>query len=243
MSIPQHSGLRRQRGRLSACLIACLAGGCSEATFTAARGTAARPPSTVSPSSPQGDSAPATPAIVAVKSDRDSVLAALKEQGIEVVSPDDIVVRGFRYAGLKDCLEWFVDIEHTPGIKGLERPLRISLPSDNRPAGDGTLDLVLLPPRSTGREGLLVVLRCVSARGGGCRIVAGDAPPIWSGGPNRRVGSQSRLDGGPLMPRTGKTYKLVTYAAREDPTGYATLTLRCKAVKPTGPSPGAAPPS
>jgi hypothetical protein len=170
---------------------------------------------------------------VAAKSDRDGVLSALKEHGIEVVRPEDIVVRTFRYTGLKEPLEWFVEVEQKPPAEGQESMLRLSLPPDRREVGDGTLDLVLLPPMSTGREGMRVVLRSVPAGGDGGRLVAYDAPPLWFGWPERMARAQSRLDGGPLNPKPARTYKLISYSAsQKDTSKEAFLTLRCKSPKP-----------
>ena len=171
LSIPRLDDHRRPFGPLRACLLACLAGGCTQSTSTATPGPTANPTATASPSSDQGGSVPGAPAIVAAKSDRDGVLSALKEHGIEVVRPEDIVVRTFRYTGLKEPLEWFVEVEQKPPAEGQESMLRLSLPPDRREVGDGTLDLVLLPPMSTGREGMRVVLRSVPAGGDGGRCV------------------------------------------------------------------------
>jgi len=235
MSPPRPDDHRRHLRPLAACLvvIACLAGGCAESTSTATPDPAASPTATAPPSSDQGKSAPAEAAIVGAKSDRDGVVAALKEQGIDVVRPKDIVLHAFRYTGLKDPLEWFVEIEKKPLAEGQEGPLRISLAPDRRELGGGTLDLVLLPPTSTGQEGTRVVLRSVPDGGGGGRLVAQDVYPLWFGWPKRTVRVQSRLDGGPLDPKPARTYKLITYVASgEGSSVEISLTLKCRSPKP-----------
>jgi hypothetical protein len=215
-------------------LIAWLAAGCAgEKTPGAAPATAA----TASPS-PAG-AGPSAPAITLRKMDRDAVLAGLKEEGVRVVEPKAVVARSFGYASLTDSLNLIAEVDQTPVAPGQVNPLEFGLPPDGLLTGDGTFDMVLLPPASTGRSGTQIVFQVVPA-GGRRRLVVHDVPPLWFQWPGVRPRVQSRLDGGPLNPKPGRSYKLIAYSTG-DPNSLRglTLNLRCRSAKRAEPAPDA----
>jgi hypothetical protein len=169
--------------------------------------------------------------------DRNAVLAGLEEDGIHVVEPKGVVVRSFRYANLSDPLNVIAEIDQTPVVPGRVNPLEFGLPPDGLLTGDGTFDMVVLPPGSASRPGTQIVF-LVAPAGGRRRMVVHDTPPLWFEWPGVRPRVQSRLDGGTLNPKPGRTYKLIAYSSG-DPKSIrgVTLNLRCRTAKRAEPAP------
>jgi hypothetical protein len=226
---------RRRRGP-PPLLIAVLAAGCAGENTPGAAPVPV-PAATAFPS-PAGPG-PSVPMITLGKMDRDAVLAGLKEEGVRVVEPEAVVVRSFRYANLTDSLDLIAEVDQTPVAPGQVNPLEFALPPDGLLTGDGTFDMVLLPPASTDRPGTRIVFQVVPA-GGRRRLVVHDLPPLWFQWPGVRPRVQTRLDGGPLNPKPGRSYKLIAYSAG-DPNSLrgVTLNLRCRSAKRVEPAPAA----
>lgn len=175
-----------------------------------------------------------TPAgiITREKADVESVLAGLTASGVEARAAKGVEVRVFHFAETIEPLELSVEIEESPAPEGRKGPLTIPLTGAGALKGEGTIRLVILPPESTGKDVAQIVLEAGPGTTGADSSwkVRRDVSRLWYDWPGRRVMPQSAVSAGPLELRQGKSYQLVSYAARDGGSSATCfVTLRCRA--------------
>ena len=200
--------------------------------FVGCGGQTTSPTGLVAPGSSQPK--PTTSAIVyKEKANPDTFLKGLKTRGIDVISTKGLDLWAFRFEGMVDRLEVWVDVNESPRPEGQSGKQKFLLSTDEVMAA-GTINLAILSPAQTGKDGVRVVLQAVSTDGKSDKTLISRLSPLWYAWPNGRSRAQSGLDFGSKLPiRRRKALKLIGYSASNgEPPHSAQLDFRCRAVEP-----------
>jgi hypothetical protein len=179
------------------------------------------------PSAPPAESRSASTGVVYQgKPDLEAFVASLKDKGIEPVTMKGIDLRTFRFSGMVDLLELTATLEQNPRPTGATGPTEIVLTSDGV-VNEGSINLAILPPATTGKEGATIVVQIVPDGPGDISTTARDVSPLWYATPGARPRIQSGLDAGSKLPipRKARGLKVIGYSGADQ------LEFRCRAVE------------
>lgn len=175
------------------------------------------------------DSDPAPPVSGVVfkeKADLEAFAASLKLEGVDLADTKGVDLRTFGFSGMSDILEVSVEVEKSPRPAGEQWPRKFVLSPDD-PAERGTINVAILPPSATGKEGVKIILQIQSQTETGMgknnrtKTLICDLPALWFATPNRRAMSQSGLDfGSKLKIKRGRGLRMIGYMARRGSDSY-----------------------
>jgi hypothetical protein len=166
----------------------------------------------------------------AERPDLDRVLAGLKDTGLAVASSKDVQVWSFRYSGPPVALSVWVEIDEVPKAGPDDAPRRIDLPPSGAGAGSGVIQMVIVPPAATGREGARIILQDVPEATGRARTVSRDVSPLWFDWGGRPMAQSVPAKGAFKLGPAGRGLKIVALSARDrTSSAYCNVNLRCKA--------------
>ena len=169
------------------------------------------------------------------KGDLEAFAASLKKEGIDLATTKGVELKTFGFSSMSDILEVSVDVDESPRPAGERGPRKFVLSLDDR-AAQGTINVAILSPSVTGKDGVKIILQIQTRSGNENRTktMICDLPPLWFSTPNRRAMSQSGLDfGSKLKIKRGKGLKIIGYVARRgsEPSEFL-VDFRCTGVDP-----------
>ncbi len=169
------------------------------------------------------------------KPDLDAFVASLKAEGLPLVTTKGVELRTFGFSAMSDILEVSGDVDESPRSPDEQWPRKFVLSPDD-PATQGTINVAILPPSVTGKDGVKLILQIQTATEEKkvTKTLICDLPPLWFTSPNRRAMSQSGLDfGSKLKIKRGKGVKVIGYEARRGTErSDFQVNFRCTALKP-----------
>jgi hypothetical protein len=217
--------LKTVLGRVSATLALGWLAGCTGSPTLAPAGTTPLPPT----ATPAESRSASSPVVYKGKPDLEAFVASLRGIGIEPVTTKGIDLRTFRFAEMVDLLELTLTLVEYQKPSGAKETTEIDLTSDGV-INEGTINLALLPPAATGKEGAKIVIQIVPDGPGRVSTTARDVSPLWYATPDVRPRIQSGLDSGSKLPirRNARGLKLIGYSCADQ------IEFRCRAVEPRG---------
>ena len=169
------------------------------------------------------------------KANLETFAASLKLEGVGLATTKGVDLRTFGFSDMSDILEVSVDVDESPRSAGERWPRKFVLSLDD-PAARGTINVAILPPSATGKDGVKIILQIQTdtEEKNRAKTMICDLPPLWFRSPNRRAMSQSGLDfGSKLKIKRGKGVKVIGYEARRgsDPSDFQ-VNFRCAGIEP-----------